>query len=158
MAVVDRHRPALAKLARQHLGADEGSDVALFNRTSGGVIAAVAALVPAGGLVASLVPRGRAHPCVRRGARLVGATIVEGPSLDVLTENDPDPMQRLFYAASVLHCLPVGRSEANSAATGTVLRTSTLEAYAGRAGFADRPRRCREQEYQTLQVMDWMDS
>ena len=60
--------------------------MALFNRTSAGVIAAVAALVPPGGLVASLVPRGRAHPCVRRGARLAGATVVEGPSLAALTD------------------------------------------------------------------------
>ncbi len=47
---------------------------------------------------------------------------------DALTADDPDPMQRLFYAASVLHCLPVGRSEERSAATGTVMRTATLEA------------------------------
>ena len=78
--------PALTKLARQHLGADERSDVALFNRTSAGVIAAVAALIPPGGLVVSLVPRGRAHPCVRRGAGLVGATVVEGTSLGALTD------------------------------------------------------------------------
>ena len=58
--------PALTKHAREHLGADERSDVALFNRTSAGVIAAIAALVPPGGLVVSLLPRGRAHPCVRR--------------------------------------------------------------------------------------------
>ena len=37
--------------------------------------------------------------------------------------DDPDPMQRFLYAASVLHCLPVGRSEEGSAATGTVMRT-----------------------------------
>jgi L-seryl-tRNA(Ser) seleniumtransferase len=78
--------PELARLARRHLGADGDSDVALFNRTSAGVIAAVAALVPPGGLVASLVPRGRAHPCVRRGARLVGATVVEGLSLSSLAD------------------------------------------------------------------------
>ncbi len=36
----------------------------------------------------------------------------------------------------MLHCLPVGRSEDGSAATGTVLRTATLERYAAEAGFA----------------------
>ena len=47
-------------------------------------------------------------------------------------------MQRLVYVTSVLHCLPLGRSEPDSAATGTVLRTGTgtLEAYAAAAGFA----------------------
>ena len=78
--------PALARHARQHLGADGSSEVALFNRTSAGVIAAVATLVPPDGLVVSLVPRGRAHPCVRRGVRLAGATVVEGPSLDALSD------------------------------------------------------------------------
>ncbi len=46
-----------------------------------------------------------------------------------------DPMERLFYAASVLHCLPVGRCEEHSAATGTVMRPNTLRHYATEAGF-----------------------
>ena len=50
------------------------------------------------------------------------------------TEN---PVERLMYAASVLHCLPVGRADApDSAATGTVMRPATLEGYARAAGFA----------------------
>ena len=40
-------------------------------------------------------------------------------------------------AASVLHCLPVGRSESPSAATGTVMRPDTLRGYASEAGFTD---------------------
>ena len=44
-------------------------------------------------------------------------------------------LQRFFYAASVLHCLPVGMSQEHSAGTGTVMRTATLEAYATEAGF-----------------------
>ena len=83
-----------------------------------------------------------AHPvealaAMRRMAGADGAVLImDERAADALTVNDPDPMQRLFYAASVLHCLPVGRSEADSAATGTVMRTSTLEAYAAAAGFA----------------------
>jgi hypothetical protein len=52
-------------------------------------------------------------------------------------EADTDnPIERLFYAASVLHCLPVGRAgDPDSAATGTVMRPSTLEGYARSAGF-----------------------
>ncbi|MEY2404841.1 MAG: hypothetical protein QOD38_2392, partial [Acidimicrobiaceae bacterium] len=61
--------------------------------------------------------------------------IVDERAADEMTPNDPDPMQRLMYAASVLHCLLVGRSEADSAATGTLLRTATLERYATDAGF-----------------------
>ena len=38
-----------------------------------------------------------------------------------------DPMQRLFYSASVLHCLPVSRAEQPSAATGTLPETHTRQ-------------------------------
>jgi 2-polyprenyl-3-methyl-5-hydroxy-6-metoxy-1,4-benzoquinol methylase len=55
------------------------------------------------------------------------AEIFEAP-----TEN---PIERLLYAASVLHCLPVGRADTPSVATGTVMRTATFQAYADRAGF-----------------------
>lgn len=48
-----------------------------------------------------------------------------------------NPVERLFYAASVLHCLPVGRCEDDSEATGTVMRPQTLRRYAERAGFTD---------------------
>jgi len=61
--------------------------------------------------------------------------VVDERSADALTPSDPDPVQRLLYAASVLHCLPVGRSQEDSAATGTVMRTATLERYAAAAGF-----------------------
>ena len=62
--------------------------------------------------------------------------VVDERSADALTASDPDPVQRFFYAASVLHCLPVGRSEEGSAATGTVLRTAQLDEYAAAAGFS----------------------
>ena len=45
--------------------------------------------------------------------------------------------ERLFYASSVLHCLPVGLSEEDSAGTGAVMRPATLRAYAAEAGFSD---------------------
>jgi 2-polyprenyl-3-methyl-5-hydroxy-6-metoxy-1,4-benzoquinol methylase len=48
-----------------------------------------------------------------------------------------NPMERLFFAASVLHCLPVGMADAPSEATGTVMRPATLRRYASEAGFAD---------------------
>ena len=47
-----------------------------------------------------------------------------------------NPVERLMYAASVLHCLPVGRADTPSAATGTVMRPATFAGYAERAGFA----------------------
>jgi hypothetical protein len=62
--------------------------------------------------------------------------IVDERAADAMTANDPDPMQRFFYAASVLHCLPVGMSQEQSAGTGTVMRAATLESYAQSAGFS----------------------
>lgn len=44
--------------------------------------------------------------------------------------------ERLFYAYSVLCCLPSAMDDETSAATGTVMRRSTFEEYAKRAGFA----------------------
>lgn len=46
-----------------------------------------------------------------------------------------DEMERFMYAASVLHCLPVGMAEEGSAATGTVIRSSIVRDYSTRAGF-----------------------
>ena len=57
-----------------------------------------------------------------------------------------DDIERIMYTYSVLCCLPVGRSETPSAATGTVMRTDTLRRYAqggrvrGRRGASDRTR------------------
>lgn len=48
-----------------------------------------------------------------------------------------DEMERFMYAASVLHCLPVGMIADGSAATGTVIRSSIVRDYAASAGFAD---------------------
>ena len=43
--------------------------------------------------------------------------------------------ERLFYAYSVLCCLPSAMDDHTSAATGTVMRTATFETYAEKAGF-----------------------
>ncbi len=46
-----------------------------------------------------------------------------------------DPMERFFYAMSTTVCLPGGLVERPSAATGTVIRASTVARYAREAGF-----------------------
>ncbi len=43
--------------------------------------------------------------------------------------------ERLFYAYSVLCCLPSAMEDETSAGTGTVMRRSTFERYAKEAGF-----------------------
>jgi SAM-dependent methyltransferase len=47
-----------------------------------------------------------------------------------------DELERLNYGWSVLHCLPVGMLDADSAGTGTVIRPATVHAYATEAGFS----------------------
>ncbi len=44
-------------------------------------------------------------------------------------------VERIFYAYSVLCCLPSGMDDHTSAGTGTVMRRSTFEGYATEAGF-----------------------
>lgn len=48
-----------------------------------------------------------------------------------------DDVERLMYGFSVLHCLPVGRVDTPSVATGTVIRRSIMEGYAREAGFTE---------------------
>ncbi|GAA1862724.1 class I SAM-dependent methyltransferase [Pseudonocardia ailaonensis] len=81
-----------------------------------------------------------AHPvaALRTARRLTtGPVLVVDERADETFSPDADPVQRFLYAASVLHCLPVGRCEPGSAATGTVLRPDVLRRYAADAGFAD---------------------
>lgn len=65
-----------------------------------------------------------------------GFVIVADEAVTDEFEAPGDPLHRFFYAASVVHCLPVGMSEQPSAGTGTVIRPSTLRRYAEEAGFA----------------------
>lgn len=44
-------------------------------------------------------------------------------------------VDRLMHAASVLHCLPATMAESQNTANGTVLRASTVRAWAAAAGF-----------------------
>jgi hypothetical protein len=46
-----------------------------------------------------------------------------------------DAVERLMYGWSIVHCLPVALAEQPSAAIGTVIRSDTVRALAGAAGF-----------------------
>jgi hypothetical protein len=79
-----------------------------------------------------------AHPveALRTARRITrGPVIVVDERVAETFHAPADPMERFFYAASVLHCLPVGRCERRSAATGTVMRPDVLRSYATAAGF-----------------------
>lgn len=47
-----------------------------------------------------------------------------------------DEIERFNYGWSVLHCLPVGMLDEDSAGTGTVIRPETVRRYATEAGFS----------------------
>ena len=61
--------------------------------------------------------------------------IVDERVQDRYTPNG-DPGERMMYAFSVLHCLPVGMVEQPSAGTGTVMRRNIFRGYAEAAGYA----------------------
>jgi len=64
-----------------------------------------------------------------------GTVLVVDERVPDRLEAPADPVQRLLYAFSLVHCLPAGMHESPSAATGTVMRPSTLRRYATDAGF-----------------------
>jgi 2-polyprenyl-3-methyl-5-hydroxy-6-metoxy-1,4-benzoquinol methylase len=73
----------------------------------------------------------------RAGVKPGGTVLV----MDERTEEEftapGELLERFFYMASVLHCLPVGMATQPSAGTGTVMRPDTVRRYASDAGFAD---------------------
>jgi SAM-dependent methyltransferase len=75
--------------------------------------------------------------------RTLRALLADGGSVVIGDERtaerfslDAGPVERLYYGFSVLHCLPVGMVGEDPAGTGTVIRESTVRAYAERAGFS----------------------
>jgi len=69
---------------------------------------------------------------LRRGGRVL---VMDERVADEFTAPGDD-IERCTYGWSLTVCLPSGMSEQPSAATGTVMRRSTLERYAHEAGFA----------------------
>jgi 2-polyprenyl-3-methyl-5-hydroxy-6-metoxy-1,4-benzoquinol methylase len=72
---------------------------------------------------------------MRRLAGSDGAVIVMDENVAERFTAPGDEMERFFYGASVLCCLPTGMASQPSAATGTVMRPDTLRRYAIEAGF-----------------------
>jgi 2-polyprenyl-3-methyl-5-hydroxy-6-metoxy-1,4-benzoquinol methylase len=65
-----------------------------------------------------------------------GAVFIIDENADEHFTASGDPIQRLLYSFSILHCLPAGRHGDESVATGTVMRPDTFRSYATSAGFA----------------------
>lgn len=74
---------------------------------------------------------------MRRATAQNGAVLVIDEKAAESFEPSGDPIERLLYGFSILHCLPVGRDAESSAATGTVMRPDVFGRYAREAGFSE---------------------
>ena len=86
---------------------------------------------------------------LRQALRPRGVVLVMDEKAEESFAANGSPFERFLGAGSVLHCLPVGMSEADSAATSTLFRPDTLRRYATRGRLferRDRPDRARHDE------------
>ena len=67
-----------------------------------------------------------------------GAVLVADERVGDVFTAPAGEVDRLMYACSVLHCLPATMAESQTTANGTVLRASTVRAWAATAGFSTR--------------------
>ena len=74
---------------------------------------------------------------VRAALRPGGRVVVIDERAEDEFAPDGSDMERLLATSSVLHCLPVGRAQPGSAATGAMLRAATMREYAARAGYTE---------------------
>ena len=65
-----------------------------------------------------------------------GVVLVADENVGGVFTAPADPIDRLNYGFSALHCLPATIAESAEAATGTVMRPDTLRRYAAEAGFS----------------------
>ncbi|GAA1767379.1 class I SAM-dependent methyltransferase [Agromyces humatus] len=67
--------------------------------------------------------------------RTGGALLVADERVADAFHAGAEPVERMLYAMSVLHCLPATTAESGDLANGTVLRAPTLRRWAAEAGF-----------------------
>ena len=80
-------------------------------------------------------PTGRRARRFRALLRTGGALLVADERVADAFHAGAEPVERMLYAMSVLHCLPATTAESGDVANGTVLRTPTLRRWAAEAGF-----------------------
>ena len=95
----------LQEVAVEHLGGQPSDAVAVVNRTSGGIVAAMLAL-SVGMPVVSVVPAGdRSHASVIRGCRLAGVELVEVDEVNALQQALASAVPALVVVTTVTSTL-----------------------------------------------------
>ena len=125
------------ELARKNAAAEGVADRVRFHRED----AALVARAPFDVATAFECTHDMARPvevlaAVRASLADEGAMLVVDERTRDRFTGEPDPLERYFYGWSIFDCLPTGMDEQPSAGTGTVMRPSTLQAYASEAGFS----------------------
>ncbi len=72
---------------------------------------------------------------VRDALKPGGVVVIADEAVAEQFEITGDPLERMMYGWSILHCLPASRAEEPSAAIGTVIRPDTVFEIATQAGF-----------------------
>jgi len=122
--------PRLRELALRHMGAREDDEAAVFNRTSGAIIATEAALCSEGDTIISMVPGAISHPSIRRGAEIARAALVEVSTLGELEKALAETTGPLVIVTGVTSELIVMPEE-------TFLEALRMAKRAGRTVFVD---------------------
>lgn len=78
--------PRLRELALAHTGGGPDAEATVLNRTAGCLVAAILAFAGQGDAVVSVAPGSGSHPCVRRGAVLAGARLLEVATIPDLAQ------------------------------------------------------------------------
>lgn len=92
---------ALRERALAHMGGAANDDVAVLNRTSGGIIAACLAFGAVDETILSFVPGAISHPSVSRGAAMAGASLLEMSELSRLERGLEETDGRLVIVTGV---------------------------------------------------------
>ena len=124
-------------LARQHARQSGVQDRVRFEVRDAGdaALAGRYDLVMALECVHDMAQPVRALQTMRRLAKRDGVVFIVDERVADRFDPEAGGLEWLMYGFSVLHCLPVGRADTPSAATGTVMRVDTLRGYAREAGF-----------------------
>jgi L-seryl-tRNA(Ser) seleniumtransferase len=122
--------PDLKAAILDHLGGSEDHDVAVFNRASAGLIAAISALGERGPVVSYAHPASGSHVSVVRGAQVGGCELVEVSQIDDVAAALDRPDVRLLVITSV-------SSELDTLGTADLTRAADLARARGIATLLD---------------------